>query len=85
MWRPLAQCNPPTPSEVGGCMQSKEGGGRNATAAKSESSDPIGAPRDREKYLSAAYLSLLGHTQAEAAMAAGVDARTLGSWESCSW
>ena len=51
----------------------------------SEHGDPIGAPRDRERALSAGYLRLLGHTQAEAANAAGVDARTLGRWESCSW
>ena len=51
----------------------------------SESRDPIAAPPDREIALSAAYLRLLGSTQAEAANAAGVDARTLGRWESCSW
>ena len=55
------------------------------TVAMSEHSDPIGAPRDREKALSAAYLRLLGSTQAEAAMTTGVDPRTLGRWESCSW
>ena len=47
--------------------------------------DAIGAPRDREKALSAAYLRLLGHTQTEAAIATGVDPRTIGRWEQSSW
>jgi hypothetical protein len=51
----------------------------------SESGDPIEAPRDREKALSAGYLRLLGASQVEAAKATGVDPRTLGRWESCSW
>ena len=51
----------------------------------SERTDVIVAPRNREICLSAAYLRLVGATQADAAHAAGVDARTLGRWESCSW
>ncbi len=51
----------------------------------SENTDVIVAPRNREICLSAAYLRLLGATQADAANAAGVDARTLGRWESCTW
>ncbi len=50
-----------------------------------ESADPIGAPRDREVALSCAYIRLLGSSQLEAAKTAGVDPRTLGRWESCSW
>ncbi len=51
----------------------------------SEPNDPVAAPRDREVALSAAYLRLLGHTQQEAANAAGLDPRTIGRWEASSW
>ena len=51
----------------------------------SESSDLISAPRDREVALSVAYLRVIGSTQVDAAKAAGVDPRTVGRWESCSW
>ena len=51
----------------------------------SEITDPIGVPRDREKAMSVAYLRTLGSTQEEAAKAAGVDPRTVGRWEACSW
>jgi len=54
-------------------------------AEMSESGDPVTAPRDREKALSAALLRHLGATQVEAANATGVDPRTLGRWEACSW
>lgn len=51
----------------------------------SEPADCVAAPRDRETAVSCAYLRLTGSSQAEAAKAAGVDPRTLGRWESCSW
>ena len=51
----------------------------------SEIADPVGVPRDRDKALSVAYLRTLGASQEEAARATGVDARTVGRWESCSW
>ena len=51
----------------------------------SENTDPVGCPRDRDKALSVAYLRTLGASQEEAAKATGVDARTVGRWESCSW
>ena len=51
----------------------------------SERNDPIASPRDREKAISCAYLRHLGHTQAAAASATGIDPRTLGRWEACSW
>ena len=51
----------------------------------SESSDLISAPRDRETALSVAFLRTLGSTQVEAAKATGVDPRTVGRWETCSW
>lgn len=51
----------------------------------SESANPVSAPRNRETALSVAYLRLLGSTQTEAASATGVDARTVGRWESSSW
>lgn len=51
----------------------------------SESTDPVAAPRDRETALSTAYLRLLGHTQQEAAKAAGLDPRTVQRWEHSSW
>ena len=51
----------------------------------SDSTDTIGAPRNREVALSCAYLRLLGSSQVEAAKATGIDPRTLGRWESCSW
>jgi hypothetical protein len=51
----------------------------------SESGDPIRGPRDREKALSCALLRHLGATQVEAANANGLDPRTVGRWESCTW
>ena len=51
----------------------------------SQSTDPVGGPRDRETALSVAYLRTLGSTQGEAALAAGVDRRTVQRWEGSSW
>jgi len=51
----------------------------------SETRDPIQRPANRETALSCAYLRLVGSTQAQAAEATGVDPRTLGRWEKCSW
>lgn len=50
-----------------------------------DSGDPVQAPRDRERAISAAYLRLLGASQADAAEAAGAGERTLRQWEACSW
>ncbi len=95
MWCTLDQWNRPKPNGVGSFMPSEEresrAGGQTTsvastgTASMSESGDPIGAPRNREKALSAGYLRLLGHTQQEAANAAGVNRRTLQRWECSSW
>ncbi|MEX2530699.1 MAG: hypothetical protein WD960_07995 [Gemmatimonadota bacterium] len=49
------------------------------------SADPVEAPRDREKAVAAAFLRILGASQADAAGAAGVGERTLRGWEGCSW
>jgi len=51
----------------------------------SQSTDPVSGPRDRETALSVAYLRTLGSTQEEAALAAGVDRRTVQRWEGSSW
>jgi len=51
----------------------------------SQSTDPVQGPRDRETALSVAYLRTLGSTQEEAALAAGVDRRTVQRWEGSSW
>ena len=51
----------------------------------SQSIDPVGGPRHRETALSVAYLRTLGSTQEEAALAAGVDRRTVQRWEGSSW
>ena len=51
----------------------------------SQSTDPVRGPRDRETALSVAYLRTLGSTQEEAALAAGVDRRTVQRWEGSSW
>ena len=51
----------------------------------SQSADPVRGPRDREAALSVAYLRTLGSTQEEAALAAGVDRRTVQRWEGSSW
>ena len=50
-----------------------------------DSGDPVAAPRNRDKAVSAALLRLLGASQVEAAKAAGVGERTLRGWEACSW
>ena len=50
-----------------------------------DSGDPVQAPRDPDKAVSAALLRLLGASQADAAGAAGVGERTLRQWETCSW
>ena len=51
----------------------------------SQSADPVRGPRDRETALSVAYLRRLGSTQEEAALAAGVDRRTVQRWEGSTW
>ena len=51
----------------------------------SQSTDHVTAPRNRETALSVAYLRTLGSTQEEAALAAGVDRRTVQRWEGSSW
>ena len=51
----------------------------------SQSTDPVGGPRNRETALSVAYLRTLGSTQEEAALAAGVDRRTVQRWEGSAW
>ena len=50
-----------------------------------QNTDPVSAPLDREKAVSAAFLRLLGSTQADAASAAGVSRASLGRWEASSW
>ena len=51
----------------------------------SQSTDRVKGPRDRERALSVAYMRTLGSTQEEAALAAGVDRRTVQRWEGSSW
>ena len=51
----------------------------------SQSTDQVTTPRNRETALSVAYLRTLGSTQEEAALAAGVDRRTVQRWEGSSW
>ena len=51
----------------------------------SQAVDVTATPRERETAISAAYLRLTGTTQQDAASAVGIDRRTLGRWESCSW
>ncbi len=51
----------------------------------SERKDPMRSPKNRDKCLSVALLRLVGASQVEAANAAGVDPRTVGRWERCSW
>ena len=51
----------------------------------SQSADPVAGPRNRETAMSVAYLRTLGSTQEEAALAAGVDRRTVQRWEGSSW
>jgi DNA-binding XRE family transcriptional regulator len=47
--------------------------------------DKTRKPQDWEKVISVAYLRTLGHTQVEAAEAAGVGERTIRDWESEAW
>lgn len=57
----------------------------NLPAKVADEGDPVEAPRDEEKALSAAYLRLIGHTQEAAAKAVGIGERTLRRYEECSW
>lgn len=51
----------------------------------SQPDDSSAGPKSRDKALSAAYLRTLGHSQEDAANAAGVNRRTLQRWEHSSW
>ena len=47
--------------------------------------DTVTQPNDWDKAVSAAYLRLLGASQAVTAKEAGVGERTLRTWETCGW